>query len=225
MGMKVLIVEDEPALRFYAVRGLEKAGWDAHEADCGEAALVMTRTTFYDVILLDLHLGGIDGVSVMRKIKARWPETIVIIITAYASVDSAIEGIRQGASDYLRKPLTVEEILACIQHILDKKRVLEQHAQHQQTATTVSGNSNGDNLPDVENIPDSLFVPETGETLTCRELQVLALLGSGATNRTIAEHLYITPKTVKNHINRINRKLNASSRGEATFHAQKLGLI
>ncbi len=104
MAGRILIVDDEEAVRFFAADGLAQAGWEVDEAGSGEAALALLENISCDVILLDLRMAGMDGLTVMRQVKEHWPETMIIIMTAYASIDSAIEAVRQGAFDYLQKP-------------------------------------------------------------------------------------------------------------------------
>ncbi len=121
MSGKILIVDDEEAVRFFIADALSRVGWDVEEADSGEAALTALTKQAYEVILLDLRMPGIDGLTVMRQTKERWPETMIIIMTAYASLDSAIEAVRQGAFDYLRKPCSVDDIISCVNRAVAKK--------------------------------------------------------------------------------------------------------
>lgn len=124
MSGKILIVDDEEAVRFFTADALSRVGWDVYEAESGEAALAMLSKTSYDVILLDLRMPGIDGLTVMRQTKERWPDVMIIIMTAYASLDSAIEAVRQGAFDYLRKPCSVDDIMSCVNRAMAKKETL-----------------------------------------------------------------------------------------------------
>lgn len=126
---RIIIVDDEEALRFFIADGLVQAGWDVDEADSGETALEMFEHKTYDLMLLDLRMAGMDGLAVMRQVKERWPNTMIIIMTAYASIDSAIEAVRQGAFDYLRKPCSVSDIIACANRALDKKQTLNRQQQ------------------------------------------------------------------------------------------------
>lgn len=132
MAGRILIVDDEEALRFFTADGLTQAGWLVDEAGSGEAALARLEKADYDVILLDLRMVGMDGLAVMRQVKERWPEIMIIIMTAYASLDSAIEAVRQGAFDYLQKPCLASDILACVNRAMAKKEVLTQqrHPAH-----------------------------------------------------------------------------------------------
>ncbi|MBI1878912.1 MAG: response regulator transcription factor [Chloroflexi bacterium] len=125
MPGRILIVDDEQAVRYFVARGLTRAGWQVDEANSGETALVILERHSYDVILLDLRMLMVDGLTVMRQVRERWPETMVIILTAYATLDSAIEAVRQGAFDYLNKPCDVSEVIACANRALLEKEALD----------------------------------------------------------------------------------------------------
>ncbi|MBN1221286.1 MAG: response regulator transcription factor [Anaerolineae bacterium] len=127
MSGKILIVDDEEAVRFFTADALRRAGWQTYEADSGEAALSMLEKTPLDVMLLDLRMPDVDGLAVMRQSTKRWPEVMIIIMTAYASIDSAIEAVRQGAFDYLQKPCSTEDIVACANRALTRKEANERH--------------------------------------------------------------------------------------------------
>lgn len=129
MRGKLLIIDDEEAVRFFIAAGLTQAGWSVAEADSGEAGLALLEAAAYDVVLLDLRMPGMDGVTVMQQIKARWPETMVVIMTAYASLESAIEAVRQGAYDYLRKPCDVKEILTTVEGALQQHQEQARRSQ------------------------------------------------------------------------------------------------
>lgn len=122
MPGKILVVDDDKVIRQYAVHGLSQDGLQVQEADSGQAALDILSQETFDVVLLDLHLDDIDGLTVMRQIKTRAPQTEVIIVTAYASVDSAVETMRLGAFDYLRKPVDIEKIVTCVNRALTHRR-------------------------------------------------------------------------------------------------------
>ncbi len=216
----VLIVEDEENLRFFASTGLKRAGWQVYEADSGQAALAISdNLSPCDIVLLDLHLGGMDGLTVLRHLKERWPETLFIIITAYATLDSAIEGLRQGVFDYLRKPLDVSQIVACVERASSSKRA-------QNVSLTGPTQPPPQPLTGPDHTPlHTIPLSEEGDTLTRREAEVLLLLAESATNRTIAERLDISLITVKSHVTNLLRKMGVSSRIEAVTRAREMGLI
>ena len=122
MTGKALIVDDEESVRFFAASGLSQIGWQVDEASSGETALNLLEHNPFDILFLDLHMTGIDGLTVMRRVRKRWPEVKIIIITAYASVESAVEAVRQGAFDYLRKPCSIDDIIASANRALVAKK-------------------------------------------------------------------------------------------------------
>lgn len=114
MSYKILVVDDEDTLRYFLRLHLEDKGYHVSEAADGETALRLIAHNTFDVALLDLQLADINGLEIMRHLRRTSPETSVIILTAYASVNSAIEALRQGAHDYLTKPYNTEELLASV---------------------------------------------------------------------------------------------------------------
>lgn len=118
----VLVVDDEPNMRWVLQEALERAGYHVATAGSGEEALDTLGSLHADLVILDLKLKGMDGLSTLRQIHARWPDVVVLILTAYGTVATAVEAMQAGASDYLRKPFDVEEILFKV------SRSLERHA-------------------------------------------------------------------------------------------------
>jgi DNA-binding response OmpR family regulator len=114
MSAHILIVDDEDTLRYFLRRTLESEGYQVSEAADGEVALDLLEHERFDLALVDLRMAGVDGLEVMRQFRQRSPETQIIIVTAYASVPSAVEALRQGAHDYLTKPFNTEELLASV---------------------------------------------------------------------------------------------------------------
>ena len=109
--MKILIVDDEPHIRQMMRLTLEAAGHQVHEAADGQAGLDRFGDgRAYDVVLLDQRMPGLDGLETLRQIKVRAPEARVVMITAYASIELAVDAMRLGATDFVRKPLTPETL-------------------------------------------------------------------------------------------------------------------
>jgi DNA-binding response OmpR family regulator len=106
----VLVVDDEGANRYSVCKTLQKVGYYVSEAADGQAALELLAKQQYDVVLTDIKMPGIDGVDLLRKIKEQSPDAIVILMTGYASLSSAVEALRLGAHDYLIKPSTSQDI-------------------------------------------------------------------------------------------------------------------
>jgi two-component system, OmpR family, response regulator MprA len=112
--MRVLLVEDEPAVRDAVERALRGAGHKAELAKEGPTGLEMAMTNSYDAVVLDLGLPGLDGIEVCRRLRAAGNEVPVLMLTARAAVRDRVEGLDAGADDYLVKPFALDELLARI---------------------------------------------------------------------------------------------------------------
>jgi two-component system response regulator AtoC len=118
----ILVVDDDEVVRLSHLRSLRGPSWNVEAAwDGNEALRAMERRSF-DVVLLDLRMPGADGLSVLKTIKQRWPESEVIIITGYATVDSVKEAVRLGAGDYLAKPVGPEDVINATTGAIARKK-------------------------------------------------------------------------------------------------------
>src|SRR5688572_20409496 len=125
MAETILLVEDDrDVLRMYA-QLLRPAGYPVVEADSGGDAERILRTSSVDVVITDLRMPRMDGVAILRIAKQADPEIIVILITAYPTVDTAVEALKAGASDYLAKPFSVERLLTVVESSLEKRKTKE----------------------------------------------------------------------------------------------------
>jgi DNA-binding response OmpR family regulator len=118
---RILVVDDESTVRTSLQEILEQEGHRVTTAASGEEALAALELETFDLILVDLKMEGIDGLQVMTQAKKMMPDTVVIMLTAYGTVDSAIGALRQGAHDYLLKPCAVEEIVSSVETGLAKR--------------------------------------------------------------------------------------------------------
>ena len=114
MRVKILIVDDEPSHRLMLSAHL-KSGYDISEASDGLQAMEAVKKQFFNLVLMDIRMPGMDGLEALRQIKAISPGIVVFIMTAFESVETAREALRQGASDYIVKPVDAEELLANIE--------------------------------------------------------------------------------------------------------------
>jgi two-component system alkaline phosphatase synthesis response regulator PhoP len=126
---RILVVDDEQTTRAAIARGLELMGYRVDEAASGSQALAKLSLTPCDLMLLDLRMPEMDGVEVMKWLQEAQPDLLVIVLTAYASLESAIEAVRAGAANYLLKPCSVRDIEAAIAHAL-QRRQKELQRQH-----------------------------------------------------------------------------------------------
>lgn len=110
--MRILIVEDDPALRLGIRRVLQAEGWQADAVEDGEKALTATRTQKYDAAVLDLGLPRLEGLSVLHAWRSKGEELAVLILSARDDVEDRVKGLNSGADDYLSKPFEPEELIA-----------------------------------------------------------------------------------------------------------------
>jgi DNA-binding response OmpR family regulator len=225
MSGRILIVEDEEDLRFFLKNGLVRAGWQVDEAGSGEVALEILASTPCDVLLLDLRLGRMDGLAVMREVKSRWPEIMIIIMTAFASIDSAVEAVHQGAFDYLRKPCSIRDIAACAGRALVRKQELDylgQLAQQRKPAPPAAGRPAGDTIYSgalaIEPGARTVWLAGQRVSLTPTEYTILKTLAESLgravpTEELIRQGLGYEPEslnayeTLQVHISNLRRKL------------------
>ena len=120
---KILVADDEQSMREFLEIMFKKEGYQVSLASNGEEVLKLTEKEIFDLVLLDIRMPRLDGISALKKIKALSPETIVIMITAYASADTAIQAMKEGAYDYITKPFKVDEIKLIIKNALEKKNL------------------------------------------------------------------------------------------------------
>src|SRR2546422_1882805 len=120
---RILIADDHDALRRGLLRGLTGAGHDVEEASNGNAAIERLTDNYFDVVLSDLKMGGSDGRDVLRTARALNPTTAVILMTAFGTVNTAVEAMKIGAFDYVQKPFEIEEMEVKIEKALEVKRL------------------------------------------------------------------------------------------------------
>lgn len=120
--IRILLMEDENVVAEGLKMILTEDGYRVEIADTGNGALAQLHSQPYDLLVADLRLPDIDGMEVIKQVKAEKPETFVIVITGYSTVDTAVEAMRYGASDYLAKPFTDEQIRSAVEKTLMGKR-------------------------------------------------------------------------------------------------------
>ena len=119
----ILVVEDQDSARESLVDLLKGEGFEVHAAEDGKAGIVLVDQYDLDLVLTDLAMPGADGIAVLRHIRDVSPQTLVVLMTAHASVDTAVEAIRLGAQDYLLKPLIFEDVLRKVQHLMNHRKL------------------------------------------------------------------------------------------------------
>ena len=193
MNERLLIVEDEETLCQSLKRVLEKEGYAVDTLNNAEAAHEVFEAGFYDVIITDIILPGMTGIELLRKIKERLPEQSVIIMTAYASLETAVEALRYGAYDYVVKPVMHEEIKQIVKNALkqgalqDENILLKNELERQYDFNRIIGESPAmrkvmDDVRKTAGTGSNVFI--TGEIGTGKELIARAIhFNSGRAER------------------------------------------
>ncbi len=112
LARSVLVVEDDPVLRGRLALALRERGYETREAATGDDALRQARQETPEYVLVDLRMPGVSGLDVVREVKALDPTTVVVVLTGYGSIATAVEAVRLGAAHYLTKPADVDDVLA-----------------------------------------------------------------------------------------------------------------
>lgn len=176
------------------------------QAESGAEAVRLCQEARPDVVLMDLVMPGMDGAAATREILRRCPTTRVLVLTSFSDEALIESALAAGAIGYLLKSISGEQLAAAIRGASVGKPTLAPEAAEALMRWVTA--------------PASL-----GKDLTARERQVLTLLADGLTNTEIAEHLVVSPSTVKSHVSSIITKLGASSRTEAATIAVRHRLI
>ena len=206
--IRVLIVDDHEIV----LRGLEVslASFDDIDvvgyAKAGQEAIGRCEQLLPDVLLLDLVMPDMNGIEVIEGVRERGLETIIIALTNFKEVDLVQGALEAGATSYLLKNVSAEELALAIRNAVSGKPTLAPEA--------------------AQVLISSMKRPKVSDfDLTEREVEVLRLLTKGKSNNEIAEHLFISSSTVKNHVSSIIAKLGVKSRTEAATKALRLKLI
>jgi DNA-binding NarL/FixJ family response regulator len=211
----VLIVDDDKLMRagLRAVFSSDEAIEVVGEAADGRAAIDSARRLGPDVVLMDVRMPEMDGITATREVLAAAPETRVVIVTTFEEDDYVFGALAAGASGFLLKRTGPEELIAAIHTVADGEALLSPSVTRRVIERMASQPTLGE--------PDEARVEE----LTGREREVLELIAAGLTNAEIAERLVIEESTVKTHVKRVLMKLDLRDRVQAVIFAYESGLI
>jgi DNA-binding NarL/FixJ family response regulator len=182
------------------------------EAGNGEEALLRYAESQPMVVLMDIRMPGMDGVETTRRLRARYPDARILILTTFDDDEYVFEGLRAGAVGYLLKAVSGDELAAAIRTVAHGGALIDPAVTHKVVAefARLAAPARPRLLPD---------------PLSERELEILQLLAQGLNNRTLAQRLFLAEGTVKNYISTILQKLDARDRTHAVTRAHELGLI
>jgi DNA-binding NarL/FixJ family response regulator len=206
------LIEIEPQLEVVGMAG------DGEEALAATERLIAADTA-PDVALMDVRMPRLDGIAATRIFKERWPAIRIVILTTFDDRELIQAGLQAGASGYVLKDITAEQLATTIRGVAQGQVLL-----HPDVASAVVASFA--QAPGEPAVATSVSVGASGLTqLTDREREILALLSRGASNREISETLYIAGGTVKNHLSNILSKLGVRDRTQAALKARELGLF
>ncbi|MFJ2192937.1 response regulator [Kitasatospora sp. NPDC087861] len=219
---RVLVADDQTVVREGIVMllgllpGIEVVGAAAD----GEEAVAMVERYHPDVVLMDLRMPRCDGVEATRRIRAAHPRTEVVVLTTYADDDSLFPALQAGARGYLTKDAGGEEIARAIADVRAGAAGLSPQVQLRllERLSGASGGSAG------EAGKPAGRPGELPDGLTAREAEVLALIAEGLSNTEIAQRLFVSPATVKTHINNLFAKTAVRDRAQAVAYAFRHGI-
>lgn len=161
MGTKpILIVDDEKNICLTLSKALEVIGAETDSALNGEEALAKLEKKEFGLILLDLRMPGMDGMEVLRRVREIRPDIRVIIITAYGTIESAVEAMKLGAVDFIQKPFSAEEIRELVARVMDREKLDQQKAMDYTSSLELAKRSIGDRHFDaaVEHVHHAIFI-------------------------------------------------------------------
>jgi DNA-binding NtrC family response regulator len=126
MSGKILIVDDEPGMRGLLTRVMEKEGFSAAAAGGGDEALELIDSDEWHLVIADIDMPGMDGIELLKRIRGRKEALPVIMITAYATVESAVEAMKLGAFDYVTKPFQMDELKIVVGKVFEHERLVSE---------------------------------------------------------------------------------------------------
>ena len=185
------------------------------EAANGEEALQLATTLHPQVVLMDLRMPVLDGVSATRALHSSRPECRVIVLTTFDDDENVFDGLRAGAVGYLLKDTPSEKLFEAIRAAARGESILQPSIAAKVVAEFARMSS----------LPPRPASPPLREPLSERELEILRLVAHGASNKEIATALVLAEGTVKNHITNILAKLDVGDRTQAAIKAKELGLV
>jgi two-component system, NarL family, response regulator DegU len=210
--IRLMLADDHRMLREGLRRSMTDQGFDViGEARDGEEAIRLAEELQPEVILMDVTMPEVNGVEATRQIKQLFPEIRVVMLTMHADQEVLASAMRVGASGYLVKDCSTEEIANAIRDVAGGKTALSP-----QLAASM--------LEEVRRL-DQPSTSDEDRIVTKREEEVLQLIANGFSTTEVAEQLFISQKTVKNHLASIYQKLDARDRTQAVLQAVRMGIV
>ena len=205
MAERILLVDDHPLTRSALAGLLRQHGFDVvGEAEDGEQAIARAAELSPELIVLDLSMPGLDGLTALPQLREAAPECEVVVLTASETEENLLAAIRAGAAGYLLKSEPPERIVGFLRGVANGEAALSGAVARRLLEQVRVGGGRGSGVPD-----------SIASLLSARELEVLLLLDEHLGTDAIAKRLFISEHTVRSHVKSLLRKLGASSRREA----------
>ena len=212
--LRVLLVDDHDLFRTGLRSLLEEQGLQVvGEAENGSAALQLTSELAPDVIIMDLKMPGLTGVETTRQISGMAPLARVVVLTISADDEDVMNAVMAGACGYLLKDSSIDQLIAGIRAAAGGESLISPQIAAKLLQRLRAGGA------------DEVAAETIRAELSERELEVLRLIANGKDNAEIARELFISPKTVKNHISNILMKLQIDNRIQAAVYAVRSGIV
>ena len=224
MTTKIAIIDDHQLFREGVKRILEfeKSFQVVAEGDDGSDALGLVEQYLPDVVIMDINMPGMNGVEATRELIEIYPNTKVIILSIHDDENYVTHALKTGACGYLLKEMDADALIEAVRVVAEGGSYLHPKVTHnlvnEYRRLTVGRTRGGTYIPTVE-------IRRPLHLLTRRECEVLQMLADGKSNRGIGEALFISEKTVKNHVSNILQKMNVNDRTQAVVVAIKNGWV
>jgi DNA-binding NarL/FixJ family response regulator len=226
---RLLVVDDQAFMRvaINAILATDSSLEVVGEAQDGQQATQRCRELRPDLVLMDVAMPGMDGIEATRRLKAEFPETSVLILTAHADRSLLMDAVKAGAAGYVLKGEHTDHVLNSVRAVLNGETPLDQGLAMSLLrclGEEEAARSTPPRLPPEPTSRERGAATSLPNALTPREMEVLGRIALGETNRQIAEELHISLSTVKRHLERILSKLGVSDRTQAAVKAIEIGL-
>ncbi|PLS18106.1 DNA-binding response regulator [Bacillus sp. M6-12] len=224
MNTNIVIIDDHQLFREGVKRILdfEKTFQVVAEGDDGSEAISLVEQHNPDVVIMDINMPQINGVEATKQLIEKHPDTKVIILSIHDDENYVQHALQTGASGYLLKEMDADALIEAVKVVADGGSYLHPKVTHNLVKEYRRLSSNGSGRNGVAFAPE---IRRPLHLLTRRECEVLQLLADGKSNRGIGETLYISEKTVKNHVSNILQKMNVNDRTQAVVTAIKNGWV
>jgi DNA-binding NarL/FixJ family response regulator len=217
MAIRVLLVDDQALFRegLETLLSVHKDIEVVGQASNGQEAVEVALQVHPDVVLMDVRMPNLNGVRATRRLKKALPQCRVIVLTTFDDDEYVFDALRAGAVGYLLKDVPSARLVEAIRATARGESILEPSVAAKVIAEFTR----------VANLVPSAQMEQLVEPLSERELEILGLIARGASNREIADQLFIAEGTVKNHVTHILGKLGVRDRTQAALKARELGLL